>query len=201
MSRKPNYKLKAAILNSDDMCKVVQDFDFLSSDTPFLEFVDKEYKYAELCSKVGMRFVNEARKINLAAWKRKIRLKERIGSYLKEGQCIWLTLTFSPSVLDSTSVDTRRKYVQRQLKSVSNKYVANIDFGKSSQREHYHAVVVGNLRRSDFQEWIDNYGHIWIEDVHKTSSEEKLAKYISKLTNHAIKETTKRQCYIYSRCR
>lgn len=198
MYRKPNYKLKSAILNSDDMVKVVKDYDMLSKDTPFEKFIDIEHKYTELLASVGLRFINEARKINLASWKRTRRLRERIRSYLEMGECVWLTLTFSEEVLNNTSVETRRKYVARYLKSQSKYYLANIDFGKNRFREHYHAIVVSNYL--DTKPWTDNYGYTWTERIkNHVDSENKLAKYVSKLTNHAIKETTKRQCYIYSR--
>lgn len=160
-----------------------------------------EQQYADYVYANGYHFILEANRILNASHKRILRLKDRIMSYLQMGECIWLTLTFSEEVLNNTSLETRRKYVQRQLKEVSDYYLANIDFGKNTEREHYHAVVVGNLHRSDFQDWIDNIGYIWIETIHNNTSDIKLAKYVSKLTNHAIKETTKRQCYIYSRCK
>lgn len=196
MYHKPNYSVKAAILNAGDILKVVRDYDLLCKDTPFEKYIDVEAKYTELVYQVGLRFINEARKINLASWKRVQRLKERIRSYLEKGQCIWLTLTFSEEVLNSTTLETRRKYVQRYLKSQSDYYLANIDFGKNTEREHYHAIVVSDFINKS--EWI--YGFTWTERIkNHVDSEKKLAKYTSKLTNHAIKETTKRQCYIYSR--
>lgn len=197
MKRKPNYKLKSAILNSDDMCKVVRDYDLLNGNTPFEKFIHTEEKYNQLLWSVGSRFIQEARKINLASWKRVQRLKDRIRCYLLKGQCIWLTLTFSEEVLKSTSVETRRKYVSRYLKSQSDYYLANIDFGKRNEREHYHAIVVSDFLYTEG--WKD-YGFTWTERIkNHIDCEKKLAKYVSKLTNHAIKETTKRQCYIYSR--
>ena len=80
------------------------------------------------------------------------------------------------------------------MKSISDFYVANIDFGKNTEREHYHALVLVD-RINDT--W--DYGFTWFERVHRSDSAATLAKYVSKLTNHAIKETTKRSCYIYSR--
>lgn len=195
MHQKPNYVLKAQVIASG-ILPVIKELDYKFRTG--ISYEDYE-KLDEVTLIHGGIFVDEARKINHAYNKRTQRLKERIRSYLEKGQCIWLTLTFSEEVLNSTTLETRRKYVQRQLKQVSNYYVANIDFGKNTEREHFHALVVGVLHRSDFQDWIDNYGYIWIENVYQTKSEVKLSKYISKLTNHAIKETTKRQCYIYSR--
>lgn len=124
------------------------------------------------------------------------RLNKRIEAMLLNGECIWLTLTFTDDVLAKTSEKTRRKYIQLYLKSQSNSYVANIDYGKNNEREHYHAVVSGDF--VDMDKWI--YGFAYTERIKnhlKTSV--KLSKYVSKLVNHAVKKTTKRTAYIYSR--
>ena len=141
--------------------------------------------------------IQEARLINSASYKRMTRLKDRIRQYLLSGQCIWLTLTFSDDTLSKTSEETRRKYVSRFLKSQSNCYIANIDYGSQNEREHYHAVVVGDF--VDMKPW-KKYGFALTERIkNHDKTPVKLAKYVSKLTNHAIKETTRRCCYIYSR--
>lgn len=50
------------------------------------------------------------------------------------------TLTFSNDMLN-LSKDYRRKYVQQTLKSLGlNKYLACIDYGSKTAREHYHFV-------------------------------------------------------------
>lgn len=192
MHQKPNYVLKAQVIASG-ILPVIKELDYKFRTG--ITYEDYE-KLDEVTLIHGGIFVDEARKINHAYNKRTQRLKERIRSYLEKGQCIWLTLTFSEEVLYSTTLETRRKYVQRYLKSQSDYYLANIDFGKNTEREHYHAIVVSDFINTS--EWI--YGFTWTERIkNHQDSEKKLAKYTSKLTNHAIKETTKRQCYIYSR--
>lgn len=149
-------------------------------------------------SEYGTRFIKECHRINQASFKRVLRLKERIERYILKGNSIFLTLTFDDQTLNNTNVVTRRKYVQRCLKKNSNYYVANIDFGvddRYTHREHYHALIVCD--KFDKNTW--KYGFSFCEVVHQTSNEIKIAKYISKLCNHAIKESTKRACYIYSR--
>lgn len=140
--------------------------------------------------------VEEARRVNNASSKRVQRLNERIERYLSMGCCIWLTLTFNDEILSNTSAKTRRRYVVRYLKGQSIYYLANIDYGKTTEREHYHAVVVGD--RVDMTKW--KYGFAYTERIkNHVSSPIKISKYVSKLCNHAIKETTKRAAYIYSR--
>lgn len=138
----------------------------------------------------------EAKKINHASYKRTTRLKERIQKMLLNGQCIFLTLTFSNDTLQQTTQETRRKYVSRYLKENCSQYIANIDYGSRNEREHYHAVVLCD--KVNYSAW-HHLGAIKGEKVRDTDDFTKLAKYVDKLTNHAIKETTKRNHLIYSR--
>lgn len=140
----------------------------------------------------------EAERISNADYHRQKRLQVRIRSMLKsEIGCTFCTLTFTDDVLQNTSPDTRRQYVRRFLKDQlgeERRYVANIDFGKVNGREHYHAVIEGRL---DPVAW--KYGALNVKAVCKTSEPKALAKYVAKLSNHAIKETCKRSVLIYSR--
>ena len=62
--------------------------------------------------------------------------------------------------------------------------------------EHYHAVITSDQRPP--KTW--SYGFIDILKVKTTENDTKrVSKYISKLTNHAIKHTTKSKRIIYSR--
>lgn len=59
---------------------------------------------------------------------------------------IFGTLTFTDDVLKKTSKETRRRYVARFLNDNSIHYVANIDFGKKDDREHYHFIALCNSK-------------------------------------------------------
>ena len=160
----------------------------------------------------------EAKKINNARYKRVTRLKLRIADILTtcESPC-FLTLTFSDETLESTSADTRRQYVRKYLASYGVPYVANIDYGAKNGREHYHAVIGCPV---DLDVWNDKCGFSLSESItpnrwktvpkkyaHLSPAEQsermhldtlaRLSKYVAKLTNHAIKETTKRSAVIY----
>lgn len=138
----------------------------------------------------------EAEKINLAYYARVKRLKDRIRDMLCDGKCYFLTLTFNDETLAKTSAQTRRKYVTLFLKNASDTYCANIDFGSENGREHYHAVIKADT--IDMTPW-DAYG---FSNAKKIASEDDctpVAKYVSKLTNHAVKATTKGSRAIYSR--
>ena len=123
-----------------------------------------------------------------------------------KNDCLFLTFTFRDKTLNNTSAYTRRRYVKYFLNALNVPYVANIDFGKKNEREHYHAVV--QIGRVDYSKW--KYGAIngikirndikYDDDgVITSESVEKIARYVAKLTNHAIKETTRRSVIMYSR--
>ncbi len=161
----------------------------------------------------------EAEKINLARYKRVSRLRKRINKILHNSDFVcFITLTFNDETLAKTSPETRRKYVQRYLTELKCDYVANIDFGAKNGREHYHAVVGGIANESKWMKY-GFFNRLWVkigderlrkvpkryealsaEEIEKRmqeDNEKRLAKYVAKLTNHAIKETTKRSVIMY----
>ena len=194
---KIDYVYKSKILKTD-LCKKINKIDTLT----FINYRDYgivndpalDSAYFDLLLSHDYKDIQEARKINKASYNRYKRLKDRIMTYLQSGKCIFATLTFRNDVLDSTSVETRRKYVQRYLKSISSFYVANIDFGSTTEREHYHAVILKDFINDTWE-----YGFTWFEKVRYSLSKEKISEYLTKLTNHGIKESTKRYALIYSR--
>lgn len=141
----------------------------------------------------------ESVKINNANYKRVQRLRYRVSDMLLNGACLFLTLTFNDDTLANTSEKERRVAVSRFLKQYHCSYVANIDFGANNHREHYHALI--NTDRVKYSDW-HKYGSIKGEKVQNRNIKEdmtKLSKYICKLSNHAIKETTRRSSLMYSR--
>lgn len=140
----------------------------------------------------------EVLRINDASYKRTQRLRKRIEDMLLSGSCIFLTLTFDNDSLNTTTAKQRRVAVSRYLKQYNCKYIANIDFGGEGNREHYHAII--NTAKVDYSLW--RYGAINGERIRNRNIERdrfRLAKYICKLSNHAIKETTRRSSLLYSR--
>lgn len=127
--------------------------------------------------------------LNHNRYKRVQRLKMKVADLVLNGDAIFLTLTFTDDVLNSTSVETRRRYVSRFLKSQCKTYVANIDFGFKNGREHYHAIVNPIAPLIDLQSW--SYGALNAKRIHASDTDlTRTTKYITKLTSHAIKETT-----------
>lgn len=144
----------------------------------------------------------ECKRINHADDERQSRLKKRISNMLHQGQCLFVTLTFTDDAFANTSKEFRRIAVRRYLKSQGVlDYVANIDYGKKHGREHYHAVALIQ-RPLILRAWKYAKKGAYVKYAgRKDADEKRLSKYVAKLTNHAIKETTKRSVYIYCRDR
>lgn len=200
--KKPNYKLKAELLTErQDVYDTYREFTHLNYLVCYTD-LDFDEEYLETITKRSHFFIDnepdlwlEARRVHDSYRHRARRLASRIGDMLKGGTCYFLTLTFSDATLGSTTEKTRRVYVTRFLKSVSANYVANIDFGGENNREHYHAVVVAD--KVDKSLW-SQYGFIDCKKVRSLNDNVKLGKYISKLTNHALKVLVRGQRAIYS---
>ena len=193
-----DYARKAKVIASGLHKKVskIDKLTYLNSINGIVADKELDDEYFDLCQEYDYKDIEEARKINLASYRRTSRLRERIEDYLAIGQCLFLTLTFDDNTLSNTNSLTRKKYVSRCLKMMSKYYVANIDFGRENEREHYHAVVVADKVSQDM--W--QYGNLdWQRIKVSNKSVARVPKYINKLTNHAIKETTRRSCIIYSK--
>lgn len=208
---RPDYELKARVLKTDFTSKR-KEYDYLyhllfSPESNLIDSyednaLELQTRFFELDSYLSSNVVysEEAKKINNASYHRIKRLRDRIEKFILDNpKTLFLTFTFNDSTLESTNSQTRRKYVSRWLKKHAVQYVANVDFGKLNEREHYHAVCVID-KPIPLQSWYDKgLGTLKSETVRKTTNNIKLARYISKLTNHAIKETNKRCVLIYSR--
>lgn len=209
---RPNYQLKACVLKTDyvvnqrKFSKLKYQIETLwyRGVMPYDSFndlvaLDKLELLADKLSQ-NEEYYLEAKKINESFYKRSVRLKERIEHIVcTYPKSLFLTLTFNDLTLNSTTALQRRRIVVKWLKKHVSCYVANIDFGKTNGREHYHAVV-GVFDNINLKSWFDSgLGTCVSKTIVKTSSEDALAKYMTKLTNHAIKETNQRSVIIYSR--
>jgi len=151
----------------------------------------------------------EADRVNYAEYKRTKRLQEKALSIIKSNSAIFLSLTFNDKVFAEMSKETRKQKITRFLKKTCKSYIANIDYGDEHEREHYHALVIPLNEKIDCNVYMKMFYNSDIDfervrisrkkncDIEATSK--KIAKYTSKLTNHAIKETTQQNRIIYSR--
>lgn len=134
--------------------------------------------------------------LNNARFKRIQRLKKRVEPVVFTQRAMFLTITFTDDVLESTNKETRRVYIRRYLKKNFKNYVANIDYGTKKGREHYHAII--ESERVDFKGW--TYGRLNARPIRASDVDVvRTSKYVAKLSNHAYKTSTKQSKLIYSR--
>lgn len=208
---KPDYKLKSKILTEYkkldlyNKCKKIVYKSFYVGNVTKQE-LDNSLTTLTMLEKTNPVEFKEYRRISDAKRARVRRLKKRIFEMIYKNDCLFLTLTFTDKTFENTSVAFRRIAVRRFLNSFNVPYVANIDFGKKNGREHYHAVI--QICEIDYHLW--TYGAIKglrvrndlkydADGVITSESVERISRYVAKLTNHAIKETTKRSVLLYSR--
>lgn len=200
---------------STDFLKLVNTYRFanfdISSNNEYISFL---YDRLEPYLSVFPDIVEIATNVLNSRYKRKQRLYKRIESYTTISKnCVFLTLTFSSDYLETTTPQQRRDDIRLFLKSISDYYVGNIDFGNhddyfdlqgnertGTDREHYHAIVTERVSKELADYYRSKYGLIHFEKIRTgTHDKQKLSTYITKLTNHALKDSTKRSALIYSR--
>lgn len=118
---------------------------------------------------------------------RKATCKARIIKYLENYNCSFITMTFD---------DNNLKYandinIKRFLLKLNVEYIANVDYGGTNGRKHYHAIITSQ----DIDLSLYKYGNLDIKKI-VVKDYDKLAYYLLKLTSHGFKETDK---VIYSR--
>ena len=145
-----------------------------------------------------------AMNINSAYYKKLGRVKSKLIKM--EESCfensnlnmVFLTFTFNDYALSHNNADSLKQAVRRFLKEHSIKYVANVDYGARNGRKHFHAVALidGKL---NYKLW-KSYGALNGRKVNlNDTAPKRMAKYVTKLSLHAIKESTGFNRLIYSR--
>lgn len=200
--KKPDYKLKSKILTENTLLE-----DYKKCSKSIYHYVyglecgtDLPYDLAKKISFENSRDFpeewKECYRISHARCKRVINLRKRVTDMVLNSNCIFLTFTFTNESLSRLSERSRRQYVKEFLSSLRVPYVANVDFGKRNHREHYHALV--GIDNVNYKMW--KYGALNGQRIRNNTEDlERLSRYIAKLTNHAIKETTKRSVIMFSR--
>lgn len=184
-------ELKPPIFLTDDDGQIVPcDSSFLTADVIWDNIQDHCFviseKFKDKCSFNEYDYLNDFKRIQNNNSKRLYHSK-KIVEFLLYADCVFLTLTFNDKTLGSTSQNTRRRYVRDYLNSIGAYYLANIDYGKKNDREHYHAIV--KATDIDYSGW-HKYGAVKGKRIVVKDSA-KLTRYILKLSKHSIKNTTK----------
>ena len=176
----------------EDTERAKKEWEEYSELNTFLEETGSYEESIEAC-----KFIN-----SITAKRKRVRKKiKRMSEYKNTHPDVYLsfvTFTFTDYELSNTSEETRRRKLREYLNKYALDYVLNVDYGDETGREHYHAVVLyrEKLKKKD-QCW-SGYTHIKpihasVEDIRKT------AQYLTKLSSHACKSTTKFKSIISKR--
>jgi hypothetical protein len=99
----------------------------------------------------------------------------------------FVTLTYKDENLPN------EKKCLEQMKDWSREYcdlfISNIDYGDENGRIHIHSMCVPKQNIKLVKTW--NHGAINLQKIRKDSDARKLVLYITKLMQHAIKDSTK----------
>lgn len=129
------------------------------------------------------------------------RIKKRLLYLLLRYKYIWFcTFTFSDIYINK-SERTKRDLIKSVLNTHDFKYILNIDYGKNTQRQHFHCILATDIDM-DVNQYFQNFygGGFSLSIQCKKGLEDltRLTKYIDKLVNHCIKATTRRQRLVYN---
>ena len=134
---------------------------------------------------------------------KKKRLFNRVYSMLEKGNVKFLTFTFKESFLKATTPKTRERYIKAYLNDFASDYVLNIDYGKTTKREHYHAIATPKYKIFMLDIFSKQYGFLQCESIGNLKRYANINKSLEdiakRLTNHATKDTTNKGRIIYSR--
>lgn len=143
--------------------------------------------------------VSEALKMRENRKNKTHRLKERMTYWAMNRhysvQIHFVTFTLTNKTLEATTQDTRIQSIRRLLSTFTLDYWGNVDYGKTTQREHYHFVVVTEkgVNVELELEKITEKGFICVEPVGDEYSDiGSLSNYTDKLSLHALKIDTER---------
>lgn len=123
--------------------------------------------------------------------------RTRVKSILLNGDSYFYTFTFNDEFLTRTNFKTRRFYITKILGG--SNYVANVDFGKKNGREHYHALSDVLIENYNFGFFKVDKVRLEYDEIGNCSTLSRLSKYVAKLSNHALKDSTGRCKLLYSR--
>lgn len=129
------------------------------------------------------------------------RIKKRLLYLLVRYKYIWFcTFTFSDKYIDK-SERTKRDLIKKYLNTHDFKYILNIDYGKTTQRQHFHCILATDVDmdvNQYFQSFYSGGYSLSIQCKKGVDDLTRLTKYIDKLVNHCIKSTTNRQRLVYN---
>lgn len=167
----------------------------------------RKYNQERKCSFTKMLLTGEVfeenqefERILKARYNKCSRIKKRmVYLFYRYKYIYFVTFTFDDSLINK-SERTKRDTIKKSLNQYDFKYILNKDFGKNTEREHYHCLIATNQDINIYNVLHEKYPcFIWVGSVHKDLNNlKRLEKYLNKLTNHALKDTTIRERVVYN---
>lgn len=170
----------------------------LEEEKELLYDVIKYNKYRNDCFRHRMEYTPNVDydKIINARYCKISRIKKRLLYLVSHRKYIYfVTFTFDDELITKCE-RTKLDKIKNCLKSYSDDILImmNRDFGKKNDREHFHCIV-GTDKNDDLLHYVDSYypSRTNVKEVPRVTSDlKKISKYINKLTNHCVKDTTHR---------
>lgn len=128
------------------------------------------------------------------------RIKKKFLYLLVRYKYIWFcTFTFSDDYINK-SERTKRDLIKKYINIPGFYYILNVDYGKSTERQHFHCILATNIDVNLDQYLQSNYPCFSFSILCNDSLQDflKLSKYINKLVNHCLKASTNRQRIVYN---
>ena len=142
----------------------------------------------------------EYERILSARYMKVSRVKKRLVYLLYNFRYIWFcTFTFDDYYIDKCD-RTKKDLIKKCINKFDFKYILNVDYGKKTERQHYHCIIGTNYNLELDKYLKEHYMCFSSALLCNTDITDlkRLTKYINKLSNHCIKASTKRERIIYN---
>ena len=142
----------------------------------------------------------EYERILSARYMKVSRVKKRLVYLLYNFRYIWFcTFTFDDYYIDKCD-RTKKNLIKKCINKFDFKYILNVDYGKKTERQHYHCIIATNYK-FDLDKYLKEH-YMCFSSALLCNTDitdlKRLTKYINKLSNHCVKASTKRERIIYN---
>lgn len=145
----------------------------------------------------------EFERILQARYQKVSRIKKRLLYLILRNKYVWFcTFTMNDNYINKSD-RTKRDKLKSVLYTHDFKIILNVDYGKKTERQHFHCILGTNIDM-DVNQYFQgqlNEEFGWTKSLLCLKGKNdlnRLAKYIDKLTNHCVKASTKRQRMLYN---
>lgn len=165
------------------------------------EVIDYNHnRYLAFKNKTKFNYNIDYERILTARYMKVSRIKKRLVYLLSRYQFVWFcTFTFDDYYINKCD-RTKRDLIKSVINKLDFKYILNVDYGKQTERQHYHCILATDysINLNDFLQLSYPCFSSALLCRNTTDDLNRLSKYINKLTNHCIKATTNRQRIYYN---